>query len=84
MKKLLLLLLIVVFCVKIEAQEYGTRIFLKDASGLDIRSASATIENVNYLFHPDYLKASLYTRAGKLKSEAKYKLLLQFNRLFYQ
>jgi hypothetical protein len=66
------------------AQEGGTRIFLRDANGLDIKSTSAPIENVNYLFHPDYLKASLYTRAGKLKSDAKYKLLLQLNRLFYQ
>jgi hypothetical protein len=84
MKKIFLLTCLVTLITIASAQEVSTRIFLRDANGLDIKSASATIENVNYLFHPDYLKASLYTRAGKLKSEVKYKLLLQLNRLFYQ
>jgi len=83
MKKILFFILLLVLCNSIYAQDYGTRIFLKDASGLDIRSKSAVIENASYLFHPDYLKASLYTRAGKLKSDSKYKLILQENRLFY-
>jgi hypothetical protein len=83
MKKILFLLASVLVCKAMMAQEVGTRIFLKDANGLDIRSKSATIENTSYLFHPDYLKASLYTRIGKLKSDAKYKLILQENRLFY-
>lgn len=84
MKKIFLFTSLVLLCTIVMAQEGGTRIFLRDANGLDIKSTSAPIENVNYLFHPDYLKASLYTRAGKLKSDAKYKLLLQLNRLFYQ
>lgn len=83
MNKLLFLVAFILISNAILAQEVGTRIFLKDASGLDIRSKSASIENASYLFHPDYLKASLYTRAGKLKSDAKYKLILQENRLFY-
>ena len=84
MTKIFLFTSLVLLCTIVMAQEGGTRIFLRDANGLDIKSTSAPIENVNYLFHPDYLKASLYTRAGKLKSDAKYKLLLQLNRLFYQ
>ena len=83
MKKILFLLASILISNAMIAQEVGTRIFLRDANGLDIRSKSASIENASYLFHPDYLKASLYTRAGKLKSDAKYKLILQENRLFY-
>lgn len=83
MKKILFLLASILTSNAMMAQEVGTRIFLRDANGLDIRSKSASIENASYLFHPDYLKASLYTRAGKLKSDAKYKLILQENRLFY-
>jgi hypothetical protein len=83
MKKILFLITSIIVSNTIMSQEVGTRIFLRDASGLDIRSQSAVIENANYLFHPDYLKAALYTRAGKLKSDAKYKLILQENRLFY-
>ena len=83
MNKLLFLVASILISNAMLAQEVGTRIFLRDASGLDIRSKSASIENASYLFHPDYLKASLYTRAGKLKSDAKYKLILQENRLFY-
>lgn len=83
MKKLLFLLVSVLISNAMMAQEVGTRIFLRDANGIDIRSKSASIENTSYLFHPDYLKASLYTRVGKLKSDAKYKLILQENRLFY-
>ena len=82
MKKILFLLASILTSNAMMAQEVGTRIFLRDANGLDIRSKSASIENASYLFHPDYLK-SLYTRAGKLKSDAKYKLILQENRLFY-
>jgi hypothetical protein len=83
MKKILFLLASILISNAMMAQEVGTRIFLRDANGLDIRSKSASIENASYLFHPEYLKASLYTRAGKLKSDAKYKLILQENRLFY-
>ena len=83
MKKILFLLASILISNAMIAQEVGTRIFLRDANGLDIRSKSASIENASYLFHPEYLKASLYTRAGKLKSDAKYKLILQENRLFY-
>lgn len=84
MKKILFTLLILSVYGIAKGQEYGTRIFLKDANGMDIRSQTATIENANYLFHPEYLKANLYTKAGKLSGELKYKLLLQFNRLYYQ
>ncbi|MEO0065017.1 MAG: hypothetical protein RI983_343 [Bacteroidota bacterium] len=84
MKKVLFCFFIIAFTGNAIAQEYGTRIFLKDANGIDIRSQAASIENANYLFHPDYLKAILYTKAGKLSGEFKYKLLLQFNRLYYQ
>lgn len=83
MKKILFLITSIIVSNTIMSQEVGTRIFLRDANGLDIRSKSASIENASYLFHPDYLKASLYTKAGKLKSDAKYKLILQENRLFY-
>lgn len=84
MKKILLIFCISCWLGNVKAQEYGTRIFLKDANGIDIRTQSATIENANYLFHPDYLKAHLYNKNGKLTGELKYKLLLQFNRLYYQ
>ena len=67
----------------VTAQDTGGRIFLKDANGVDLRSAAATIDNTAYLFHPDYLKARLYTKEGKLLSDVKYKLLLQDSRLFY-
>lgn len=65
------------------AQDTGGRIFLKDVNGQDIKSAATSIDNVSFLFHPDYLKAKLYTKDGLLSGEAKYKLLLQDNRLFY-
>ena len=67
----------------VTAQDTGGRLFLKDANGVDLRSAAATIDNTAYLFHPDYLKARLYTKEGKLLSDVKYKLLLQDSRLFY-
>jgi len=67
----------------VNAQDTGGRIFLKDANGIDLRSAAASIDNANYLFHPDYLKARLFTKEGKLLSDVKYKLLLQDSRLFY-
>lgn len=84
MKKILFYFFIAAIGGEVSAQDYGTRIFLKDANGIDIRTQSATIENTNYLFHPDYLKANLYTKTGKLSGDLKYKLLLQYNRLFYQ
>jgi len=84
MKKVLFCFFIFASVAKVNAQQPGGTIFLKDANGLDVRTQSATIENTNYLFHPEYLKANLYTKAGKLSGEFKYKLLLQFNRLFYQ
>ena len=84
MKKILFCLFITATLSKVSAQEATTRIFLKDANGIDIRTQSATIENASYLFHPEYLKANLYTKLGKLSGDFKYKLLLQYNRLFYQ
>lgn len=84
MKKILFCFFLSAFIVRVNAQQPGGIIFLKDANGIDIRTQSATIENSNYLFHPDYLKANLFTKAGKLSGEFKYKLLLQYNRLFYQ
>lgn len=84
MKKVLFCFFITACISKVNAQQPGGTIFLKDASGIDVRTQSATIENTNFLFHPEYLKANLYTKAGKLSGEFKYKLLLQFNRLFYQ
>lgn len=67
----------------VTAQDTGGRIFLKDVNGVDIRTAAASIDNANYLFHPDYLRARLYTKEGKLLGDVKYKLLLQDSRLFY-
>lgn len=82
--KILFVLFAVAFMYTANAQGLGTRIFLKDENGVDVRSKSATIEHADYLFHPEYLKANLYTKTGKLSGDFKYKLLLHFNRLFYQ
>lgn len=84
MKKVLFFSFISALIGKVSAQEASTRIFLKDANGIDIRTQSSAIENTSYLFHPEYLRATLFTKSGKLSGEFKYKLLLQFNRLFYQ
>jgi hypothetical protein len=67
----------------VNAQDYGGNVFLKDVNGVDIRTAAASIDNANYLFHPDYLRARLFTKEGKLLGDVKYKLLLQDSRLFY-
>ena len=84
MKKILFFFFISALIGKVSAQEATTRIFLKDANGIDIRTQSAAIENTSYLFHPEYLRATLFTKSGKLSGEFKYKLLLQFNKLYYQ
>jgi hypothetical protein len=67
----------------VNAQDYGGNVFLKDVNGVDIRTAAASIDNANYLFHPNYLRARLFTKEGKLLGDVKYKLLLQDSRLFY-
>ncbi len=83
MNKVIFSTCFVLICCLVNAQDTGGRIFLKDANGIDLRSAAASIDNANYLFHPDYLKARLFTKEGKLLSDVKYKLLLQDSRLFY-
>jgi hypothetical protein len=83
MNKVLISTCFVLLTNLLSAQDTGGRIFLKDANGVDLRSAAATIDNTAYLFHPDYLKARLYTKEGKLLGDVKYKLLLQDSRLFY-
>lgn len=69
--------------VQLSAQQVTGRVFVRDANGLDMKVKSATIDNIEFLFHPTYLNASLFTKTGKLSGNVKYKLLLQENRLFY-
>lgn len=84
MKKLLFVFLFVFGYGGVYAQQVTGRVFVRDANGLDIKSRSANIDHVEFLFHPTYLSAALFTKAGKLSGNLKYKLLLQENRLFYQ
>ena len=83
MKNRLLLAFLMIGSVHVSAQQVTGRVFVRDANGLDIKSRSATIDNIDFLFHPTYLNASLFTKTGKLSGNVKYKLLLQENRLFY-
>lgn len=83
MNKLIFSSCFVLLSCIVNAQDYGGNVFLKDVNGVDIRTAAASIDNANYLFHPDYLRARLFTKEGKLLGDVKYKLLLQDSRLFY-
>lgn len=83
MNKLIFTSCFVLLSCIVNAQDYGGNVFLKDVNGVDIRTAAASIDNANYLFHPDYLRARLFTKEGKLLGDVKYKLLLQDSRLFY-
>ncbi|MBA4259770.1 MAG: hypothetical protein C0446_11450 [Chitinophaga sp.] len=83
MNKVIFSTFFVLLSCLLNAQDTGGRLFLKDVNGVDLRTAAATIDNTEYLFHPNYLKARLFTKEGKLLSDVKYKLLLQDSRLFY-
>lgn len=83
MKNILLAITLIVGSVNLSAQQVTGRVFVRDANGLDMKVKSATIDNIEFLFHPTYLNASLFAKTGKLSSNVKYKLLLQENRLFY-
>ena len=83
MIKLIFSTFFVLLSCLLNAQDYGGNVFLKDVNGVDIRTAAASIDNANYLFHPNYLRARLFTKEGKLLGDVKYKLLLQDSRLFY-
>ncbi len=83
MIKLIFSSCLVLLSCTVNAQDYGGNVFLKDVNGVDIRTAAASIDNANYLFHPNYLRARLFTKEGKLLGDVKYKLLLQDSRLFY-
>jgi hypothetical protein len=83
MNKLIFSSCFVLLSCIVNAQDYGGNVFLKDVNGVDIRTAAASIDNANYLFHPNYLRARLFTKEGKLLGDVKYKLLLQDSRLFY-
>lgn len=61
----------------------ATRIYLQEVNGTDIRVVEASIERTAFLFHPEFLKAKLFSKAGKIIADQKFKLDLQESRLYY-
>lgn len=84
MKKILFTLLLcsITYIVFSQGQP-ATRIYLQEVNGTDIRAVEASIERTSFLFHPEFLKAKLFSKAGKIIADQKFKLDLQESRLYY-